>query len=120
MAKRYAIWNKKDDIFTPGNEHLTAEEWLERYPWARNPQAVPVITAGVINGGRMDELGMLKTIWEGRGVAFPEGLSNEELLDAIEEAEDYFNDPANFPPTVEERTAAALEFLAMSSLPDEA
>lgn len=119
MSKRYKIWNKEDDIFTHKGEHLTAAEWLERYAWANNPAAVPVVSAGVINGGLMDELGEMKRRAEQAGCVFQEGLSNEELLDAIEEAEDLLNDPANFPPTVEERTAAALEFIAMSSLPDE-
>ena len=41
---------------------------------------------------------------------------SEEVLAAIEAFEDNPPDPG---PSVEERTAAALEFLAMNSLPDE-
>lgn len=42
-------------------------------------------------------------------------MTDEEVLAAIEAFEDNPPDPG---PSVEERTAAALEFLAMSSLPD--
>ena len=43
-------------------------------------------------------------------------MTDEEILAAIEDFEDNPPDPG---PSVEERTAAALEFLAMNSLPDE-
>ena len=43
-------------------------------------------------------------------------MNDEEILAAIEDFEDNPPDPG---PSVEERTAAALEFLAMNSLPDE-
>jgi len=44
-------------------------------------------------------------------------MTEEEVLAAIEDFED--NPPGANEPSVEERTAAALEFLAISSLPDE-
>ena len=50
------------------------------------------------------------------GVAITEAMTDAEVLAAIEDFEDNPPDPG---PTVEERTAAALEFLAMNSLPDE-
>lgn len=44
-------------------------------------------------------------------------MTDEEVLAAMEAFED--NPPGADLPSVEERTAAALEFLAMNSLPDE-
>ena len=44
-------------------------------------------------------------------------MTDQEILAAIEDWED--NPPVSNEPTVEERTAAALEFLAMNSLPDQ-
>ena len=49
--------------------------------------------------------------------AITDGMTDKEVLAAIEDFED--NPPAPGP-SVEERTASALEFLAMNSLPDEA
>ena len=50
------------------------------------------------------------------GAAISDVMNDEEILAAIEDFEDNPPDPG---PSVEERTAAALEFLAMNSLPDE-
>ncbi len=51
------------------------------------------------------------------GAEITDNMSDAEVLAAIEDFEDNPPDPG---PSVEERTAAALEFLAMNSLPDEA
>lgn len=120
MGKRYQIWDKQSDIYTHKGEHFTAAEWLERHAWAGHPDAVPVISAGVINGGVMEELGDMKRRMEGLGCEFDQGLSPEQLLAAIETAEEILGNPENLPPSAEERTAAALEFLALNSLPDQA
>lgn len=116
MAKRYAIWDKVSDIYTPVGGKLTAEEWIAQYGWINAAGAVPVVAAGPINGALIDELGQMKTRCEQRGATFDEGLSNEELLDAIEEFEDTPRPVVEVEPTAEERIAAALEYQNLLSL----
>lgn len=111
MAKRYAIWDKVSDIYTPVGEKLTAEQWIARYGWIDAPGAVPIVAAGLINGALIDELGQLKARCEQQGATFDEGLEGESLLDAIEAWEDErASTPVESEPTAEERIAAALEY----------
>lgn len=116
MAKRYAIWDKVSDIYTPIGEKLTAEEWIDRYGWITAPGAVPVVAAGLINGALVDELGQMKARCEQQGATFDEGLDNEQLLDAIEAWEDEMNKPVEQEASAEERIAAALEYQNLLSL----
>lgn len=118
MLKRYAIWNKEDSIITPIGEVLTAEQWIERYPIAGVPSITVVCGAGEINGAFFGTLGQMVQMWESQGYDFSSCTTDEEKLEMIEAIEDEMNIPST-EPTTEERTAAALEFIAMSSLPDE-
>lgn len=118
MNNKYAIWNKTDNIYTPVGEELTAAQWLDRYGWLRPASSVPVVAAGLINGAFCGELSMMKQQAEQMGATFEDGLSNEELLDAIAAFEDELNTPST-DPTTDERIAAALEYQVMASLPDE-
>lgn len=114
---RYQIWNRRDDIYTPSGAHFTAAEWAARYPWVVIPGAKMIITAGIINGGCALEFESTKAAFIRRGADITAGMSDEEVLAAMEALEDKPNAAG---PSAEERTAAALEFLAMTSLPDEA
>ena len=117
MAKRYAIWDKVSDIYTPVGEKLTPDQWIARYGWINAPGAVPVVAAGLINGALVDELNQMKGRCEQMGATFDEGLSNEQLLDAIEAWEDeQRNKKTEAEPTAEERIAAALEYQNLLSL----
>lgn len=115
---RYQIWDKATDIYTPSGDRFTAQQWLERYAWAAAPGAKMIITTGIINGGCAMEFGATKEVYRRQGAAITDDMTDEEVLAAIEDFED--NPPGADEPSVEERTAAALEFLAMNSLPDEA
>jgi hypothetical protein len=116
--KKYQIWDKKSNVFTPVGENLTAEMWISRYGWIANPVAVPVISAGVINGAFIGELSEMKALYERMGAVFTEGISDEELLAEIEAWEDSMNAPSNEIST-DERTASALEAQVMMAMPDE-
>lgn len=118
MLKRYAIWNKEDSIITPIGEVLSPEKWIERYPVAGVPTITVVCAAGEINGAFFGTLGQMVRMWESQGYDFSSCTTDEEKLEMIEAIEDEMNTPST-EPTTEERTAAALEFIAMSSLPDE-
>lgn len=116
--KRYAIWNKRDPILTPIGEVLTAEEWIDRYPIAGIGPVTVVCGAGEINGAFFGTLGQMVQMYEAQGADFSACETAEDKLAVIEAFEDERNKPST-EPSVEERTAAALEFIAMSSLPDE-
>ena len=115
---KYQIWNKTSHVYTPVGEDLTHAQWIERYQWINNPVAVPVVAAGMFNGGFIGELSQMKLICESQGAEFPSGLTNEELLDAIAAFEDEMNTPDPDYVTPEERQAAALEAIAMENMPD--
>lgn len=109
--KRYAIWNKQDEILTPVGEVFTPEEWMERYPVARLARVTVVCAAGEVNGAFFGTLGQMKEVFEARGCDFSECTTNEEILETIEAFEDAMNAPSS-EPTPEERQAQALEAIA--------
>ena len=58
-------------------------------------------------------------MYQKSGCNFSSCTGDQDYLDAIEAFEDEMNTQSS-EPSSEERTAAALELIAMSSLPDEA
>lgn len=118
MTKRYAIWNKQDPILTPVGEVLTAEQWKQRYPIAGLDTITVVCGAGEINGSFFGTLGQMVQMYTEQGADFSACTTDMEKLEVIEAFEDECN-AASGEASAEERTAAALEFIAMSSLPDE-
>ena len=86
--KRYAIWNKQDNILTPIGEVLTAEQWIGRYPIAGLDNITVICAAGEINGALFDTLGSMVQRFEARGCDFSACTTNEEKLAAIEAFED--------------------------------
>lgn len=115
---RYKIYDNKSDVITPIGEVLTAEQWLNRYPWGRMTKMI--VGGGVINGSVAlvfdDYVDMLKKA----GCDFSGCTTDEEMLAAIEAFEDT-------PPAAEAeaagtsdqtRIADALEDLVALSLPD--
>ncbi len=117
MAKRYAIWDKQSPVITPVGEVFTAEEWMARYPVAALEHISVVCAAGEVNGGFFGTLGQMRTAFENRGADFSACESAEEVLAAMEAFEEAEN-AASYEPSAAERTAAALEFMALSSMPD--
>lgn len=86
--KRYAIWNKKDNILTPVGEVLTAEQWINRYPVAGLESVVVVCAAGEINGSLFATLNSMVNNFEKEGCDFSKCTTPEEKLQAIEDFED--------------------------------
>lgn len=116
--RKYQIWDKQSNVYTPIGEELTPSQWIERYGWINNPAAVPVIAAGMFNGAFIGELFQMKLMYEAQGAEFDPSLTNEQLLDAIAEFEDKINTPDPDYVSTEERTAAALEAIALENMPD--
>lgn len=109
--KRYAIWNKQDQVITPVGEVLSAEQWIARYPVAGIASIKVVCAAGEINGAFFGTLGQMKRNYENMGADFSACVTDEDVLRVIEDFEDAANRPST-EPTTEERTATALETIA--------
>ena len=116
--KRYAIWDKVSPVIVPTGKVFTAAQWMEKYPVAAMDSITVVCAAGEINGGFFGTLGQMCRMYEAQGADFSACTTAEEKLAVIETFEDAQNAPSG-EVSAEERTAAALEFIAMSSLPDE-
>lgn len=86
--KRYAIWNKQDKIITVVGEVLTAEQWIERYPVAGEPNITVVCAAGECNGAYFGTLGQMVSRHESEGCDFSACKTDEEKLAVIEAFED--------------------------------
>lgn len=114
---RYKIWDKKETIYTPIGEPNTPEQWISKYPWAGLPNAKVVISDGLINGGFCGELSQMQKMYAEQGVEFTDDMADEEILAVIEDFQ--LHPPGYDQPTVEERTAAALEAQVLLALPVE-
>ena len=124
MPKRYQIWDKKSDIFTPGRtnadhklfpnkDHWTAEEYIQQMAsWAGNPNMLAVVNTGVNEGraicGIFNNFDSFKRAYIQMGLVLDDNMTPDEVLEAIEAFEDNFQPEQ--PITPEERIAAALEF----------
>jgi hypothetical protein len=110
----YKIWNKTDTIYTiapdkNGKAAFTPEEWTVKHPWAAIPGVKAIIGGGPINGAVMMEFEKTKETYKAMGAAITDGMSDDEVLEAIE----YFEkNPPEAPPSPEERMAAAMEYQA--------
>lgn len=114
---RYAIWNKKDNVYTPVGEKLTAEQWIERYPLAEIESVKVVCAGGVINGAFFGILSEMVDMYTKAGCDFSACEADQDYLDAIEAFEDAMNAPSE-EAAAEERIAAALEYQNIVSMED--
>ena len=70
-----------------------------------------------MNGAFFGVLSEMINLYTKMGCDFSECITDQDYLDRIETFEDEMNKPSDIPST-EERATAALEFMAMNSLPD--
>jgi len=111
---KYKIWDKKEPIYTPVGEVFTAEQWMNKWPWAKLPNTKCVISAGPINGAVMMEFGALVENYKHIGCQIdPATMTDEEILQAIEAFED---NPPQAPITPEERAQAMEEYKSMITI----
>lgn len=110
---KYQIWNKQDTIYTPSGAAFTAEEWKERYKWAKLLDTKCVVAAGTFNGGFMAEFEQFKDYYKKNGATITDNMTDEEVLAVAETFDDRKEETE---PTAEERIAAALEFQNLNSL----
>ena len=107
---KYKIWDKQEPIYTPVGEMFTAQQWLDKWPWAKLPNTKCVISAGPINGAVMGEFSSFVEQYKKMGCPIDDAMTDEEILQAIEDFED---NPPEPEPTIEERAIALEEFKAM-------
>ena len=110
---KYKIWDKQEPIYTPVGEVFTAQQWLDKWPWAKLPNTKCVISAGPINGAVMGEFSSFVEQYKKMGCPIDDAMTDEEILQAIEDFED---NPPEPEPTIEERAIALEEFKAMATV----
>lgn len=118
---KYAIWNKKDDVYTPSGEKFTAQQWIARYPIAEVPTVSVVCAGGVINGAFFGILSEMVDMYAKMGCDFSACEADQDYLDAIEAFEDEMNAPVEVvdaSAVALENIAAQLEFQNMMALED--
>lgn len=107
--RQYAIWNKKDPIFTPNGRMYTSEQWIEQHPIAGLNHVTIVCSASELNGAVFGVLSQMVLEAQSLGCDFSSCTTDEEKLEAIEAFYEARN--AVIPePSAEERIAAALEY----------
>lgn len=117
MAK-YAIWDKKCNVYTPSGRMYTAEQWIEKHPIAELASAVVICSASEINGAFFGVLSQMKSVWEAHGADFSACTTDEEVLTAIESFENARSAATNESVSAEERIAAALEAQNLMAMAD--
>jgi len=110
----YKIWDKQEDIWTPGvdpvtgKSQFTAQEYIQRFaPWAARPDITVVVGGGELNGEFFGSFNSVFRVYQNIGAQIDDTMTPQQVLDVIE---DFKNNPPEPPPSPEERIAAALEF----------
>ena len=112
---RYKIYDNKSDVITPVGEVLTAEQWLDRYPWGRF--AKMIVGGGVFNGSVAIPFDDYVERFRKAGCDFSACETDQDYLDAIEAFED--DPPVGTSISDQTRIADALEDMVALSLPDD-
>lgn len=127
--KRYAIWNKKDNVITRAGNIYTAEQWIAKHPMFGLDNVTVVCLAGTTNGSFYMALEDFVNMYKSYGCDFSACNTDEEKLEAIEafidareaaDAEAIENAKMNENITADSLAsiAASLEFQNMLTLED--
>lgn len=114
MAK-YEVWDKTSVVYCPNGAKYTPEQWIEKHPLAGDLKTV--CAAGEIKGAIFGVFSVMVANAQKAGCDFSACESDQDYLDVIEAFEDEKNKPSG-EPTAAERTAAAVELMALASMPD--
>ncbi len=112
---RYAIYDNKSPVYTLTGEELTAEQWLNRYPWAKRGKMI--VGGGLINGTVAIVFDDYVAMMRKAGCDFSGCETDQDYLDAIEAFED--NQAVSNTTSDQTRIADALEDLVVLNMPDE-
>lgn len=112
---KYKIWDKQTTLVTPVGEVLTPTQVIQRYPAAAVDGMKYVIADQATSMAVFMELEATKEHYKRLGVPITDGMTDQEVLEAITHWEE---NPPEPEPTAEERIAAAMEFQNIMMLPD--
>ena len=112
---KYKIWDKTENLITPIGEVLTPQQVIKRYPAAGIEGMKYIVANQPISMAVFMEFESTKNTFKKYGAAITDGMTDQEVLDAISAWEERPQTPRI---TAEERIAAALEFQNIMSLPD--
>lgn len=111
MAK-YAIWDKKSDIYTNLPHHITgktrwsASEYIsEVAPWAGLPGAKVIISGSAVNGGFFLDFYERAGFYKAQGVSITDDMNDGQALAAMEAYD-------NSPPEPDSALAEMVEALS--------
>lgn len=112
---RYKIWDKEESILTPNGQLMNKDEWQEYCPISKYVDIV--ICGGEVNGSFYYVYSQFKEQWERQGLDFSECVTQQEVLDLIEQAEN----ERNRIPTInyQEEMMYALQDIAVNTMPTE-
>ncbi len=110
---KYKIWNKEDTLYTPSGKAMTKSEVFTQYPLAKVKGVDFIICDAPISMGVFMEYSQTVESYKQAGAEITDKMSQREVLDAITAFE---NKPVDTTPSIEERTAAALEALVLTSM----
>ena len=112
--RKYAIWNKCDDICTATGNVYTAEQWKEKHPIAKRADVIIVCAAGTVNGMIFGILSQMQQEREALGADFSKCKTDDEILEAIEIFDEEMNTQQDCEVSNEELTATSLASIAAS------
>jgi hypothetical protein len=112
---KYQIWDKTSPVITPSGDEFSADQWKEKWKWSKLTGVKAIISAGVINGAWMMEFNQTKQRYIDMGAPITEQMTDQEVIDAMEA---WDNRVPETTVTSDDRAAAALELIALSSMPD--
>jgi hypothetical protein len=113
---KYKIWNGTDTLITPVGEVLSAEQVKSKYPASALDGMKYIICDSPISLGVFMEFTQTKESYKKMGANIVDGMTDQEVLDAITAFEDTPPPAPSQEPTPEERIAASLEFQSMMLL----
>ena len=104
---KYKIWNRTDTLITPIGEVLTPEQVFAKYPASQMESIDFIVCDAPISMGVFMEFEQTKQSYKQAGAEITEGMTKQEVLDAITWFEE---NPSPPEPTADERIAAAMEY----------
>lgn len=114
--RKYIIWDKISDVYTPSGAKFTAEQWIAKHPIAGITKTV--LAGGELNGAYFGIFSTMVERAKKHGCDFAGCETDQDYLDAIEAFEAEMNKPTG-ESSAEERIAAALEYQILMGMMNE-